>query len=68
MEKLLLSTRGKVFTLQSMCELEDHTRPAEFRSPSSGALRLRWSTRWDTVASANFRGCLAFHRGCRLNG
>ena len=32
MEKLLLSTRGKVFTLQNMCELVDHTRLAEFRS------------------------------------
>ena len=32
MKKLLLSTRGKVFTLQNMCQLVDHTRLAEFRS------------------------------------
>ncbi len=32
MEKLLLSTRGKVFTLRNMGELVDHTRLAEFRS------------------------------------
>ena len=32
MKKLLLSTRGKVFTLQNMGELVDHTRLAEFRS------------------------------------
>ena len=32
MKKLLLSTRGKVFTLQNMCQLIDHTRLAEFRS------------------------------------
>ena len=41
MKKLLLSTRGKVFTLQNMCQLVDHTRLAEFRSrhgrrPESG--------------------------------
>lgn len=41
MKKLLLSTRGKVFTLQNMCQLVDHTRLAEFRSrhgrrPASG--------------------------------
>ena len=32
MKKLLLSTRGKVFTLQNMCQLVGHTRLAEFRS------------------------------------
>ena len=32
MKKLLLSTRGKVFTLQNMRQLVDHTRLAEFRS------------------------------------
>ncbi len=32
MKKLLLSTRGKVFTLQNMSQLVDHTRLAEFRS------------------------------------
>ena len=32
MKKLLLSTRGKVFTLQNMCQLVEHTRLAEFRS------------------------------------
>ena len=32
MKKLLLCTRGKVFTLQNMCQLVDHTRLAEFRS------------------------------------
>lgn len=32
MKKLLLSTRGKVFTLQNMQQLVDHTRLAEFRS------------------------------------
>ena len=32
MKKLLLSTRGKVFTLQNMSQLLDHTRLAEFRS------------------------------------
>ena len=32
MKKLLLSTRGKVFTLQNMHQLVDHTRLAEFRS------------------------------------
>ena len=32
MKKLLLSTRGKVFTLQNMRELVDHTRLKEFRS------------------------------------
>ena len=41
MKKLLLSTRGKVFTLQNMRQLVDHTRLAEFRSrhgrrPTSG--------------------------------
>ena len=32
MKKLLLSTRGKVFTLQNMSQLVEHTRLAEFRS------------------------------------
>ena len=32
MKKLLLSTRGKVFTLQNMHHLVEHTRLAEFRS------------------------------------
>ncbi|MDE0120749.1 MAG: hypothetical protein OXS33_03330 [bacterium] len=32
MEKLHLSTRGKVFTLQTMREFVGHTRLAEFRS------------------------------------
>ncbi len=32
MKKLLLSTRGKVFTLQNMHQLVDHTRLSEFRS------------------------------------
>ena len=32
MKKLLLSTRGKVFTLQNMSELVEHTRLNEFRS------------------------------------
>ncbi len=32
MKKLILSTRGKVFTLQNMHQLVDHTRLAEFRS------------------------------------
>ena len=32
MKKLLLSTRGKVFTLQNMGDLVDHTRLTEFRS------------------------------------
>ena len=32
MKKLLLSTRGKVFTLQNMQQLVEHTRLAEFRS------------------------------------
>ena len=32
MKKLLLSTRGKVFTLQNMQQLVAHTRLAEFRS------------------------------------
>ena len=32
MKKLLLSTRGKVFTLQNMSQLVDHTRLSEFRS------------------------------------
>ena len=32
MKKLLLSTRGKVFTMQNMHQLVDHTRLAEFRS------------------------------------
>lgn len=32
MKKLLLSTRGKVFTLQNMQQLIDHTRLAMFRS------------------------------------
>ena len=32
MKKLLLATRGKVFTLQNMGELVEHTRLGEFRS------------------------------------
>ena len=32
MKKLLIATRGKVFTLQNMSQLVDHTRLAEFRS------------------------------------
>ncbi|MDE0029243.1 MAG: hypothetical protein OXU42_07575 [Deltaproteobacteria bacterium] len=32
MKKLLLSTRGKVFTLQNLHQLVDHTRLADFRS------------------------------------
>ena len=32
MKKLLLSTRGKVFTLQNMHQLVDHTRLVDFRS------------------------------------
>ncbi len=32
MKKLLLSTRGKVFTLQNICHLVEHTGLAEFRS------------------------------------
>ena len=32
MKKLILSTRGKVFTLQNMQQLVEHTRLAEFRS------------------------------------
>ena len=32
MKKLLLATRGKVFTLQNMQQLVEHTRLAEFRS------------------------------------
>ncbi len=32
MKKLLLSTRGKVFTLQNMKQIVEHTRLAEFRS------------------------------------
>ena len=32
MKKLLLSTRGKVFTLQNMDQLVEHTRLSEFRS------------------------------------
>ena len=32
MKKLLLSTRGKVFTLQNLSELVEHTRLVEFRS------------------------------------
>jgi hypothetical protein len=32
MKKLLLSTQGKVFTLQNMRQLIDHTRLADFRS------------------------------------
>ena len=32
MKKLLLSTRGKVFTLQNLGQLVEHTRLAEFRS------------------------------------
>ena len=32
MKKLLLATRGKVFTLQNVGQLIEHTRLAEFRS------------------------------------
>ena len=32
MKKLLLATRGKVFTLQNMQQLIDHTRLQQFRS------------------------------------
>ena len=32
MKKLLLATRGKVFTLQNLHQLVEHTRLAEFRS------------------------------------
>ena len=32
MKKLLLATRGKVFTVQSLHQLVEHTRLAEFRS------------------------------------
>ena len=32
MKKLLLATRGKVFTLQNMEQLVENTRLAEFRS------------------------------------
>jgi len=32
MKKLILATRGKVFTLQNMCQLVDHTRLEAFRS------------------------------------
>ena len=32
MQKLLLSTRGKVFTLQNMYQLVEHTRLPELRS------------------------------------
>ena len=32
MKKLLLATRGKVFTLQNLSELIGHTRLSEFRS------------------------------------
>ena len=32
MKKLLLATRGKVFTLQNLTQLVDHTRLADFRS------------------------------------
>ena len=32
MKKLLLATRGKVFTLQNMCQLVEHTRLGDFRS------------------------------------
>lgn len=32
MKKLLLATRGKVFTLQNLHQLVQHTRMAEFRS------------------------------------
>ena len=32
MKKLLLATRGKVFTLQNMGQLVENTRLAEFRS------------------------------------
>ena len=32
MKKLLLSTKGKVFTLQNMQQLVEHTRLKEFRS------------------------------------
>lgn len=33
MKKLILATRGKVFTLQNMHQLVEHTRLAAFRSP-----------------------------------
>ena len=32
MKKLLLATRGKVFTLQNISQLIDHTRLTHFRS------------------------------------
>ncbi len=32
MKKLLLATRGKVFTLQNLSHLIDHTRLSEFRT------------------------------------
>ena len=32
MKKLLLATRGKVFTLQNVQQLVEHTRLREFRS------------------------------------
>ena len=32
MKKLLLATRGKVFTLLNLRQLVEHTRLAEFRS------------------------------------
>ena len=32
MKKLLLATRGKVFTLQNVDQLVEHTRLREFRS------------------------------------
>ena len=32
MKKLLLATRGKVFTLQNLHQLVEHTRLADFRS------------------------------------
>ena len=32
MKKLLLATRGKVFTLQNLSQLVDHTRLVQFRS------------------------------------
>ena len=32
MRKLLLATRGKVFTLQNMKQLVEHTRLREFRT------------------------------------
>jgi hypothetical protein len=33
MKKLLLATHGKVFTLQNLSHLVEHTRLAQFRTP-----------------------------------